>query len=69
MNGSPITEYEWIMFSYFKYMNENDFHDHGIYEWGIQTPARHHRIKSYIKYPPFFLINNLHQEDLSQKIE
>jgi hypothetical protein len=50
-------------------MNENGFHDHGIYEWGIQTPARHHRIKSYIKYPPFFLINNLHQEDLSQKIE
>jgi hypothetical protein len=42
------------MFSYFKYMNENGFHDHGIYEWGIQTPARHHRIKSYIKYPLLF---------------
>ena len=32
--------YEWVLFSYFQYMNEYGFNAEVIYEWrGIPTPA------------------------------
>ena len=42
--------YEWVLFSYFEYINMYGFHTKGIYELIVFFKLQHcHRIQFYIK--------------------